>query len=645
MARRAPALLIAAAGLALLSPELLAGRSFFWGDLTYLHHPWRIQVSQLLAAGELPLWNRHAYLGMPLAAQMQCAAWYPLSVPFYLFPFPAALALFHAVHFGLAGFFSFLWLRRWGLSRAASAGGAACFALCGGMASRIPFLNHLSVLAHMPALALFGSSPAILGLCLASAFLGGYPPMLAGAAAAAAAFEAFRGIESGEPWLRDFALSWAAAGALAAALSACLLLPGLDLALSSRRGAGMDPAETLAWGFAWRDLAQLFSPLAVGKADFSPSVFWWRTAYFGFAAWLAAGRGMANRKRALFAAAYGASALLLLLGASTPASKFLWTHLPPLRFIRYPGNTAYILMPLMAWLAANGLQRLRWAWIGAAAISCELLAYGMGSQPTVPWSYFADPGPLVAAVRSEALGHRYLLSPRALQWQRGRGACAQEAFSDVKHRLYGLTNTPFRLDSAGNFGEPLVPKRQYDFMDFLYRRGSLAEALPWLSWADVRVALTVDPYPHLRAQYAGEKLWKIYRVPKAERARWLDEDSGASLPASAGPTPPSPGKWESLRVLWSGSRSFRVDVHPSRPGWLFVSEPGGRGWSAWAGKTRLRTDEALTAFQKIHLPPGDWEIFFRYDPASWKWGLILSLLSLGSLAAYWYNRLSPLDLR
>jgi hypothetical protein len=53
----------------------------------------------------------------------------------------------------------------------------------------------------------------------------------------------------------------------------------------------------------------------------------------------------------------------------------------------------------------------------------------------------------------------------------------------------------------------------------------------------------------------------------------------------------------------------------------------------------------LTAFQKIHLPPGDWEIFFRYDPASWKWGLILSLLSLGSLAAYWYNRLSPLDLR
>ncbi|MEK7744430.1 MAG: hypothetical protein AAB578_08595, partial [Elusimicrobiota bacterium] len=102
-----PALLCAA----WLAPVFLSGRTFFWGDLTYLHHPWRALTAQLLQGGELPLWNPFTYLGMPLAGQMQGAAWYPGTLPFHLFPFVTALSLYHALHYGLAGFFTFLWLR------------------------------------------------------------------------------------------------------------------------------------------------------------------------------------------------------------------------------------------------------------------------------------------------------------------------------------------------------------------------------------------------------------------------------------------------------------------------------------------------------------------------------------------------------
>src|SRR5579863_7515099 len=104
---------------ALLAPAFLlplslwlAGRSLFWGDLTYLHHPWRSLAAEMLQAGRLPPWDPYAYLGMPLAAEMQCAVWYPGTLPFHLYSFATGLALYHATHFALAGLFAFLWLRR-----------------------------------------------------------------------------------------------------------------------------------------------------------------------------------------------------------------------------------------------------------------------------------------------------------------------------------------------------------------------------------------------------------------------------------------------------------------------------------------------------------------------------------------------------
>src|SRR5256885_14119749 len=71
------------------------GLSPFWGDLTYLHHPWRVLAAEMVQRGELPLWDQYAYLGMPLAAEMQSAVWYPGTTPFHIFPFATGLAIFH----------------------------------------------------------------------------------------------------------------------------------------------------------------------------------------------------------------------------------------------------------------------------------------------------------------------------------------------------------------------------------------------------------------------------------------------------------------------------------------------------------------------------------------------------------------------
>ena len=642
-----PALLCAA----WLAPVFLSGRTIFWGDLTYLHHPWRALSAQLVQSGELPLWNPFIYLGMPLAGQMQGAAWYPGTLPFMLFGFATGLAVFQTLHYWLAGFFTWLWLKRLRFSSPACAAGAAAFLLAGGLVSRAPFLNHLSTLALLPSFLLFAESPALLGLSLALAFLSGYPPMLLGAAAAALALSlGWRLLRS--PLMDARALlkaaavhcaAWGLAALLALGLGACLLLPALELAAGSRRGSGIDPEESLTWSFAGRDMVQLTAPPLIPEGDYSPSTLWWKTSYFGLGTLAAAAAGFAalGAPLALFSGAYGAACGLLLLGANLPLSHWLWTHAAPLRYIRYPGNTAYLLIPLISLLAAAGLHRRRFAGAWAVLIAAELLAYACRSQPLVERSYFTDPGPLVLALRKELQGHRYLLSGRALQWQRGQGREASEAVLDLKHRLYGLTNMPYRLRAIANFGEPLTLQGPYDFMDFLFTRPGLAAAAPWLDWADGRLLMTRERLPSGGLDYLGDSLWHLYRAPGSAGAYWLNEREGSLLPATAQGAPPLPRTRKPLELVQEGTDRLRVHGSFAEPGWLFLSEPRAPGWKAFLnGRPRaLASAPALTAFQKLRVPAGDWSVLFRYDPASWRLGLAVSLAFLCALGAYWYNRL------
>ena len=80
---RRSALFIGVAVLAFFAPIWLGGRTAFWGDLTYLHQAWRVSPAQLVQSGRTPLWEPSLYLGMPMAASMQGALFYPATVFYY----------------------------------------------------------------------------------------------------------------------------------------------------------------------------------------------------------------------------------------------------------------------------------------------------------------------------------------------------------------------------------------------------------------------------------------------------------------------------------------------------------------------------------------------------------------------------------
>jgi len=636
----AAAAALAAVALAFFAPMWLRGRSPFWLDLTYLHQAWRASAAQLIQSGRAPLWEPSLYLGMPMLGAQQGGLLYPPTILYYAFGFAGATALFQLLHYFLAAWLAALWLRALRLNWGACAAGGISFAFGGLMISRIPFLNHLAVLAWAPALALFFRRPSALAAALALMFLAGYPSFVPGAVAAAWAL-AFALRRRGAPGPAAWAADWAAAGALALALSAAQLLPALELAALSRRAGGVDPAEALRWSFTFGDLRQWLSPLFVPLASFHPDVDWWKCVYLGVAASAAAGLGLARlpRRRAAALAAALAAVALLIMGGSNPVSAILWSRLAPLRFLRYPGNLAYLaLLPLTA-LVGAGMAKARKAPALAALIAAELLACGWYATPTAPRAMFTEAGPLVRALQGRLDGTRYLISPRALEAVAGIGVV------DWKTRLYGLTNAPYRLRAVANFGEPLVPAASYAFMDRLLSARGVDEAVSWMPWAGASRLLTPEPPPATPGLIPEERvLWSLSRAAApVALAYQLSPDAGAALPEILPDEPPSPGR--PLPV--ERPREDRYSISGSGAGWVYVAEPRYPGWRATLetprGPGAVAPLPALGPFQKIPVPDGPWTVRFLYDPASWRFGVLAAAAALLAFGSYWYHRASRMN--
>jgi hypothetical protein len=605
--------------------------------LTYLHLAWRASPAQLIQAGRAPLWEPSLYFGMPMAGALQGGLFYPPTIAYYLFGFARATALFHLIHYFLAGWLAALWLRTLRLNWGACAGAGISFALCGTMVSRVPFLNHLAVLAWAPALPLFFRRRSALAAVLTLMVLAGYPTFIPGLAAVAwataLALRARRGGAGAASWVAD----WAAAAALAAALAAAQFLPALELAAHSRRSGGVSSLEGLTWSFSLSDLRQWLSPVVVPLSHFHPENDWWKCVYMGLAAATAAalGLGLLPRRRAAVLGATLLAVAVVILGGSNPLSRSIWTTVPPLRFVRYPGNMAYLALLPLAALVGSGLSRAPRAPLLAATIAVELLAWGWRSTPAAPRALFTDAGPLVRVLQERLGPTRYLISPRAIEASRGSGV------EDWKTRLYGLTNAPYRLRAAANFGEPLVPAPSYEVMDRLFSASGAAEAASWLPWIGASRLLTPAPPSTPLLVDEGRVLWNVSRAAApVALAYQLTEEAGDALPEKLPSTPPAPGR----PLAVEREREDRFAVSGSGAGWIFVSEPRYPGWRAAietpAGTRPVEMRPALAAFFKVRVPDGPWTVRVRYDPSSWKIGLLLTLSALLALGAYWYHRAS-----
>jgi Bacterial membrane protein YfhO len=350
------------------------------GDVASFYYPTYLYAASQIKEGILPLWNPYLFAGMPLAADIQSALFYPINWILYLFVDVnyGSIEWLLIFHYWLASAFMYLFLRDLRLSRAAALGGGIAFAFCGFMTAHLGHLPMILVAAWLP-LSL---------LCLRRAYftsgLGGWAWSIgSGLSMAVSLFAGHAQIFSysmiavgllwvvllfdRKPFTDRNALSWAGKGFVAMlvlfGLGAMQLLPSIELSNQSVRSA-ISYEEASAFSAQPITLLNLLLPRVYGgnPGSYSPGD-WQSTENWGYCgvitlALAAAALLFRRRKMLTYFAILLVLALLIMLGDLTVVGAWLYSFLPGFSSLRSTGRGLFLFGFALAGLAAFGLDGL-----------------------------------------------------------------------------------------------------------------------------------------------------------------------------------------------------------------------------------------------------------------------------------------------
>ncbi|MCS6860783.1 MAG: hypothetical protein NZT92_10750 [Abditibacteriales bacterium] len=243
-------------------------------DALAQYYPWRLFAHRWLRQGIIPLWNPHAFCGAPFLANGQSAVLYPLNFPFWLMDPARAFGWSAALHFFLAGCFTFLLARRYQLSPLASFLSAVTFAFCGWLVAWTSLPTLMNVATWLPLALLLTERVAAKPCPPRAVALGGVLGVVLLAGHFQVAFYVFLAVALRGTWLfvsrRAFPLAdargsdisaWALVVALAVLLAAAQLLPTAELARFSPRAGSATPEGFRNFAMPPAQLTNLLSPM------------------------------------------------------------------------------------------------------------------------------------------------------------------------------------------------------------------------------------------------------------------------------------------------------------------------------------------------------------------------------------------------
>ena len=404
-----------------------------------------------------------------------------------------------------------------------------------------------------------------------------------------------------------------------------------------------------------------------------------------------------RRRRAILAVGLGLLAAPAVIVAAAgrldadalgPALRVAWGFATPTRGLASPvgGGVSEVikLASLLEWLvvaaAALGLVLLRLrrrlgasAFVAVAAllVAADLFRAGMGYNPAIPLSHARQP--LTPAIR-------FL---RAKQPVRFAGLKAR---APVSLTLPLPPNVAMRYGLYDSRGYVIPHEERYGE---LWRRVIAANPACYYAFCAVAADTTPralralgivgvgyllqnrrdPPLRRLRPVYAGPDA-RIYANPDAlPRAFLVDRQivvrDGASslarvtspgfraraaavterrLPWLAVGASPRSGSVGLARIADYGRERVVVDVHARAPALLVLTDTWFPGWKATvdgAGTAIHRVDYVIRGVQ---IAPGHHHVQFRYEPASWRAGWIVSAVGFGvvvALGLYGWRRRRP----
>ena len=350
------------------------------GDFASFYFPTYSYVAEQIKNHTIPLWNPHLFAGMPLAADVQSAIFYPLNLLLFLFVKVDYGALEWQLigHYWLASVFTYLFLRNLGLMRAGALAGSIVFAYSGFMVAHFGHLPMVPVATWIPLMLLClhrafttpgrpGWAWAVgAGLATAMSLLAGHVQIFAYGLMAAGLLWLILLLSRG-PLEARLTAEWAAKGAimiaLALALGAVQLLPSFELANQSVRAsvsyeeASDFPAQPLS-------LLNLILPRVYGSNPTEYNFAQWQTTenwgYMGVVTLVLAAGGLVLRRTRLvaFFALLAVLAVVLMAGDLTILGGWFFKFVPGFNKLRDSGRALVLLALALAGLAAYGLDAL-----------------------------------------------------------------------------------------------------------------------------------------------------------------------------------------------------------------------------------------------------------------------------------------------
>lgn len=346
--------------------------------------PVRDFAAMSLKAGHgIPLWNPYLFGGLPYVAAMHGDIFYPTFLLRALLPTDVAMTWSFIIHIFLAGFFTYGFLRAWGLGFLPSLIGGVAYMMGGPIAAYVSpghdgklYIGALFPLALW--LILFGIRDGrswawgALSLVIGLAVLSPHPQLLQYMLLGCGAFSlyiAFAGAQTPNGDIvrleRSVALKrlGLALGAvvLGGLMGAIQYLPVREYVPFSPRGGGREYEFATQYSFPIEELFNTYLPQFSGILN----SYWGRnnihlhSEYLGAAALVLAGAGLRSERRGFrwFWIGTLIVSTLWALGQYTPFYRLIYAVVPGTPYFRAPSTMIFIAAFAVAVLAALGTER------------------------------------------------------------------------------------------------------------------------------------------------------------------------------------------------------------------------------------------------------------------------------------------------
>jgi hypothetical protein len=447
-------LFIVILSLPMLSGQWLASPHGDQYSSAYAFYSW--EATEWRATGSIPLWNPMIMGGLPfLAVVTHGDILYPTALLRYFLPVHVVMNLAFFLHYILAGFLTYLFLRRMAASWTGAVTGGIAYQLSGIMISYVQpghdgklFVSTLLPLAFLAlVIALrdrrFWGYPLLavaVALCLLSPHVQATYYLLV-AAALFALYLTFGEVttEPLRPRLTRLALALAAIVA-GFGMGMPQILPFLQYIPHSPRAAGYSVgySGSTSYGVPWDHVPEFFIASFVGHVEsyWGSNPLKYHSEYLGLPVIALAILGFGDRRRRLvwWMGGIGLLFLLIALGGATPFYHLWWSVMPMVKKTRAPGMVFFVVAFCLAMFAAFGVTRLErgeggWrhirVWLIAAGVVALFGAIGVFGKLAVS---LAPAGRVGAAIAhgadirlSAVIGAVLLAAVALLVWARLQG--------------------------------------------------------------------------------------------------------------------------------------------------------------------------------------------------------------------------------